>query len=200
MLTATSLATRTSPVLRGKWILENILGTPPPEPPPNVPALQEVVNTAGQSREDLKAPSVRQRLEEHRASPVCAGCHKMMDPIGFALENFDAVGHWRSRDGNVVVDASGQLVDGVQIDGPVRLREALLAYREQYLRTVTEKLLTYAIGRGVTYHDQPVIRSIVRASAKDNYRFSSLVSGIVTSAPFQKRMQAQPAQSASARP
>ena len=139
ILTATSLATRTSPVLRGKWILENILGTPPPEPPPNVPALKENSKPTDIGIETVETPSVRQRMEEHRANPVCASCHKMMDPIGFSLENFDAVGQWRTRDGRSPIDASGQLVDGTKVDGPEALRQALLVYSEQFVRTVTEK-------------------------------------------------------------
>jgi cytochrome c551/c552 len=187
ILTATSLATRTSPVLRGKWVLENILGTPPPEPPPNVPALKENAKPTDRGTETAETPSVRKRLEEHRANPVCAGCHKMMDPIGFSLENFDAVGQWRTVDGSAPVDASGQLVDGTKVDGPAALRESMVGYSEQFLRTVTEKLLIYAIGRGVTYRDMPVVRSVVKTSAPRNYRFSDLILGIVQSAPFQWR-------------
>ncbi|HEY6343213.1 MAG TPA: DUF1592 domain-containing protein [Bryobacteraceae bacterium] len=187
-LLATSLATRTSPVLRGKWILENILGTPPPEPPPNVPTLKENVKPTDQSTETVQAPSVRQRMEEHRVNQPCAGCHKMMDPIGFALENFDGVGQWRTQDGRIPVDASGQLVDGTKIDGPAQLREALAGYSEQFLRTVTEKLLTYGIGRGVEYYDQPAIRAVVRDAARDNNRFSALILGVVKSPPFQMRV------------
>jgi len=189
ILTATSLATRTSPVLRGKWILENILGTPPPEPPPNVPALKENAKPIDRSTETVEVPSVRQRMEEHRANEPCRSCHKMMDPIGFALENFDAVGQWRTQDGRTAVDPSGQLVDGTKIDGPAKLREALLGYSDQFLRTVTEKLLTYGLGRTVEYYDQPVVRSIVRDAARDNYRFSSVILGVVKSAPFQMRVK-----------
>jgi mono/diheme cytochrome c family protein len=188
ILMVTSLATRTSPVLRGKWILENILGTPPPEPPPNVPALKENgPKPNDKSTETIQYPSVRQRLEEHRTNAVCASCHKMMDPIGFALENFDAVGQWRTYDGRHHVDAAGMLVDGTKIDGPADLRKALLLYSDQFVRTVTEKLLTYALGRGVEYYDMPVVRSIVRNSAASEHRFSSLVLGIVKSAPFQMK-------------
>ena len=188
MLTVTSLATRTSPVLRGKWILENILGTPPPEPPANVPPLKENgPRPNDKSTEIIEYPSVRQRLEEHRTNPVCASCHKMMDPIGFALENFDGVGQWRQRDGRNSVDPAGQLVDGTKINGPVELRQALLGYSDQFARTVTEKLLTYGLGRGVEYYDMPVVRSIVRQAARNNYRFSSLIVGIVESTPFQMK-------------
>ncbi len=188
ILTVTSLATRTSPVLRGKWILENILGTPPPEPPPNVPPLKENgPKPNDKSTEVIEYPSVRQRMEEHRTNPVCASCHKMMDPIGFALENFDAVGQWRTRDGRNPVDAAGQLVDGTKINGPVDLRQALLGYSDQFVRTATEKLMTYGLGRGVEYYDMPAVRSIVRQAARSNYRFSSLIVGIVESTPFQMK-------------
>jgi hypothetical protein len=191
ILTATSLATRTSPVLRGKWILENILGVPPPEPPPNVPALKENTKPTDVGIETVEVPSVRQRMEEHRANPVCASCHKMMDPIGFSLENFDAVGQWRTKDGRSAIDASGQLVDGSRIDGPAALRQALLVYSDQFVRTVTEKLLIYASGRGVAYYDMPVVRSIVRDASRDNYRFSSLILGVVKSPTFQMRMKSE---------
>jgi PAS domain-containing protein len=180
VLMATSYANRTSPVLRGKWILENILGTPPHAPPPNVPALKE--NVAG-----MKAQSVRQLLEEHRANPVCASCHRIMDPLGFALENFNAIGAWRTNDHGNVIDASGQLADGTKVNGPVALREALLKRPQQFMGTLTEKLLSYALGRSVAYYDMPTVRGIVREAGKDNYRFSSLVMGVVDSAPFRLR-------------
>jgi hypothetical protein len=188
-LLATSLATRTSPVLRGKWILENILGTPPPEPPPNVPALKENTRPSDKSPEAVESLSVRQRMEQHRTNAACVSCHRMMDPIGFALENFDGIGQWRTRDGAIPIEASGELNDGTKIDGPAGLRHALLNYSEQYMRTVTEKLLTYALGRGVEHYDMPVIRSIVRDAARTDYRFSSLVLGIVKSPPFQMKAQ-----------
>jgi hypothetical protein len=180
VLTVTSYPNRTSPVLRGKWILENILGTPPPPPPPNVPALTE-------NGEDGKVLSVRGRLEEHRKNPVCASCHRVMDPLGFSLENFDAIGQWRAREEGGLVDASGQLADGSKVDGPVSLRQALMRRPEQFVGTMTEKLLTYALGRGVEYYDMPVVRSIARDSARNNYRFSSIVIGIVKSTPFQMK-------------
>jgi hypothetical protein len=170
----TSVADRTSPVQRGKWVLSNILGVIPPDPPPDVPALKE---TGGASAEQ----TMRQRMEEHRANPACASCHKMMDPIGFALENFDGVGTWRTRN----LDVSGQLTDGTKINGVVDLRNALVRYSPQFVRTVTEKLLTYALGRGVEYEDMPVVRAIVNNSARDDYHFSSLLMGIVKSDPFQ---------------
>jgi hypothetical protein len=184
VLMVTSYATRTSPVLRGKWILENILGTPPPDPPANVPPLKE--STAA-SAANIEFPSVRQRMEEHRSNPACASCHRIMDPIGFSLENFDAVGKWRTRDGRTAIDASGQLADGTQLKGPASLRQSLMIYSEQFTRTITEKLLTYALGRGTDYYDMPAVRSIVRDAAGRNYSFSSLIAGIVKSAPFQTR-------------
>jgi hypothetical protein len=180
ILTVTSEANRTSPVKRGKWILENVLGTPPPTPPPNVPPLKE--NEPGG-----KAVSVRVLLEEHRKNPTCASCHKIMDPLGFSLENFDAVGQWRTKEAGAVIDASGQLADGSQVDGPVSLRKAVLSHPEQFVGTMTEKLLTYALGRGLEYYDMPTVRSIVRDSARSDYRFSSLVTEIVKSLPFQMR-------------
>ena len=176
---ATSISDRTSPVERGKWVLTNILGVIPPDPPPGVPPLKPGGN--GQ----LVAQTMRQRMEEHRQSAACASCHKMMDPIGFTLENFDAVGRWRTRDGGSPLDVSGQLTDGTKIEGVVGLRQALERYSPEFMRTFTEKLLTYALGRGVAYQDMPVVRDIVREAARNDYRFSSLVLGIVTSAPFQ---------------
>jgi hypothetical protein len=177
VLLATSNSDRTSPVLRGKWVLENILGTHPPDPPPNVPSLKPNPSVGPQT--------MRQRMEEHRANPACASCHRMMDPIGFALENYDGTGRWRVKDAGRAVDAAGQLVDGTPIDGVVTLNQAVLRYSPQFLRTVTEKLLTYALGRGVEYDDMPAVRSIVRESGNSNYRFSALVLEIVHSAPFQ---------------
>jgi cytochrome c551/c552 len=184
----TSVSDRTSPVQRGKWVMTNILGVVPPDPPPNVPALKEA---AAGSNTPL---TMRQQMEAHRANPACAGCHKMMDPIGFAMENFDGIGKWRTKDAGQNVDASGKLTDGTKIAGVVDLRNALLRYSPQFARTVTEKLLTYALGRGVEYQDMPVVRSIVRQSARDDYRFSALIEGIVKSEPFQmNRKPEQPA-------
>jgi mono/diheme cytochrome c family protein len=180
VLTVTSYPNRTSPVLRGKWILENILGTPPPPPPPDVPALTE-------NAQNEKVLTVRERLEDHRKNPVCASCHRVMDPLGFSLENFDAVGQWRAREEGGPVDASGQLADGSSVDGPVSLRRALMRRPEQFVGTMTEKLLTYALGRGLEYYDMPLVRSIARDSVRSNYRFSSIVMGIVKSTPFQMR-------------
>ena len=183
ILTLTSVATRTSPVFRGKWILTNLLNTPPLPPPPNVPALAE---NAGNS----KPRSVRERLEEHRKSPVCASCHRNMDPIGFALENFDAVGQWRSTtEAGTPVDASGVLVDGTAIDGPAALRKALASRPNVFAGTLTEKLLTYALGRGLETYDMPVVRHIVSNAALHDYRMMSVILGIVESRPFQMRVK-----------
>jgi cytochrome c551/c552 len=180
ILTVTSYPTRTSPVLRGKWILENILGTPTPAPPPNVPALKE-------SDEGGQVTTVRERLEEHRKNPACATCHRVMDPLGFSLDNFDAVGQWRSKEAGLPIDASGQLADGTKITGVIDLRKALLAHPERFVGTMTEKLMTYALGRGLEYYDMPVVRGITRDAARNDYRFSSIVMGIVNSTPFQMR-------------
>ena len=180
ILTVTSLATRTSPVVRGKWILENILGTPPPPPPPDVPALPERTDSG-------TGTSMRERMEAHRANPVCASCHTRMDPLGFALEHFDAVGKWREAEGDVPVDASGTLPDGTTFDGLAGLRGVLLDRSDEFVTTVTEKLLTYALGRGVEYYDRPAIRAIVREAASSDYRWSSLILGVARSVPFQMR-------------
>jgi hypothetical protein len=179
MLLVTSRTERTSPVLRGKWILENLLGTAPPPPPADVPPFPE--NSGEQPA------TVRERLELHRANAACASCHKLMDPVGLALENFDAVGKWRDREGGVPINASGQLFDGTKVDGPTALRKALLSRPENFVHTFTEKLMTYALGRGLTYRDMPTLRRIVHRSALHDYRFSSIVLGIVASSPFQMR-------------
>jgi hypothetical protein len=180
VLMATSYANRTSPVLRGKWILDNILGTPPASPPPDVPALKE--NVAG-----VKAQSVRQLLEQHRANPTCATCHRVMDPLGFSLENFDAIGAYRTNDHGNPVDAAGQLADGTQVNGPEALREALMKRPRQFVGVLTERLLEYGLGRTLAYYDMPTVREIVRQAAADNYRFSSIVLATVQSTPFQFR-------------
>ncbi len=181
VLTATSYADRTSVVLRGKWVLETLLGSPPPPPPANVPPLPE---NDGKS----KPASLRERMEQHRANPVCATCHANMDPLGFALENFDAIGRWRESDEGAPIDSAITWRD-TAIDSPKAFREALLRQGEdELLRTIAEKLLTYALGRGVNYLDAPTVRQIVRDAARDDHRWSSLVLGIVRSAPFQQRI------------
>jgi hypothetical protein len=180
----TSYPNRTSPVLRGKWILENLLGTPPPAPPPNVPALKE-------TSEGGKMLPVRVLMEQHRQNPACASCHKIMDPLGFSLENFDGIGQWRTREPGGPVDASGQLADGTPVEGPASLRTVILSHPDQFVGTMTEKLLTYGLGRGLEYYDMPVVRGIVHDAARNNYRFSSLILGIVKSVPFEmKKSQA----------
>jgi hypothetical protein len=186
VLMVTSHPHRTSPVLRGKWVLENVLGAPPPPPPDVVPPFKEDTEAA-------RPQSVRERLEQHRRNPACAGCHRMIDPAGLALENFDAVGAWRTRDGGTrgtPVDASGQLVDGTKVDGVIALRQALLREPEIFVGTVTEKLLTYALGRGLSAADMPAVRTVVRDARRDDYRFSSIVLGVIRSVPFQMRAAA----------
>jgi hypothetical protein len=180
VLTLASNATRTSPVKRGKFVLEQLLNTPPPPPPPDVeiPELEE--------QKDLKG-TLRQQMEQHRKNPTCASCHQRMDPIGFAFENFDAVGAWREKDAGVPVDASGVLPDGRKFNGPAQLRKILRADREVFVRCVTEKMLTYALGRGLEHYDRPAVNKILTAVGKENDRFSSLLIEIVKSDPFQKR-------------
>jgi hypothetical protein len=186
ILMVTSYPNRTSPVLRGKWLLQNILGTPPPAPPPNVPALPG--NDPGS-----KPLSVRERLEAHRRNPACASCHRTIDPLGFALENFDAVGAWQVHtEAGTPVDASGTLADGTKVNGPVELSQALLRNREAFVQTVIGKMLTYSLGRGTEYFDGPAIRQILRAAASDNYRWSAILMGIAESAPFQMRISETP--------
>lgn len=186
ILTVTSQPNRTSPVLRGKWIMENLMGTPPPAPPPNVPPLKE--NEEGAKMQQ----SVRALLEEHRKNPPCSTCHAVLDPLGFSLENFDAIGEWRVRDASGPVDASGELADGTPVSGPVALRKALMKHPEQFVRTLTSKLMTYGLGRELEYYDMPTVRTIERKASGDNYRFSSLILGIVESTQFQMK-RAQPA-------
>jgi len=181
LLTLTAYPTRTSPVLRGKWVLDNILGMPPPPPPSDVPDLAE-------NRGGGVVLTVRERMEQHREDPACAGCHRIMDPPGFALENFDAIGRWRTVDeADQPIDASGVLGDGTPVDGPAAFRMALFEYRESFVRTVTEKLLTYAVGRSMEYYDQPAVRQIEAAAARDDYRWSSIILEVVKSIPFQMR-------------
>ena len=186
ILTVTSYATRTAPTIRGRWLLENILGTPPPPPPPNVPSLDVKKGEGGIPL------TMRQQMEQHRANPACASCHKVMDPLGFALENFDATGKWRTTDGGNPIDASGATPDGIQFQGPAELRKLLLTHPDQFVTTVTEKLLTYALGRGVEYSDAPAVRGILREAAAGNYRWSALLVGIVKSTPFQMRRSREP--------
>jgi mono/diheme cytochrome c family protein len=180
ILTLTSYATRTAPVIRGKWILSNILGIPPPPPPATVPALKENAGIG-------KVVSMRQRMAEHRANPACSGCHQLMDPIGFALENYDAVGRWRDAEGGKPIDASGGLPDGSKFEGASGLQRALLSRPEVFTTTFTAKLLTYALGRGVEYYDAPSVRAIVRQAQANDFRFSSFIVGIAGSTPFQMR-------------
>ncbi len=181
-LTVQSTSTRTSPVKRGIWILENILGTVPPDPPANVPALEA-------TRSGGSVLSMREAMEAHRANPTCAACHKLMDPLGLSLENFDAVGRWRDvSESNAPIDASGTLPNGTAFSGAVGLKQALLAHRDQFVRSITEKLLTYALGRGLEYYDAPAIRRIIRDAEAQDQRFSAIVLGIVTSVPFTQRM------------
>jgi len=180
ILTVTSYPNRTSPVLRGKWVLENILGTPPPPPPQDVPDIEE--NHPGQ-----EARSLRARLEAHRRNPTCASCHRVMDPLGFALENFDGLGQWREKEPGGAIDPTGQLADGTPIDGPVALRKAVLERRDMFVRTLTEKLMTYALGRGIELDDKPLVRQVAREAAARDYRWSAIVLGIVRGAPFQMK-------------
>ena len=178
VLALTSQNNRTSPVLRGKYVLTNILGTPPPPPPAVVPPLDENPG---------KAKSMRDRMEEHRKSPACSGCHKLMDPIGLALENFDGIGRWRTTDNGAIIDPASQLADGTRIDGPVALRQAILRNPDMFARNMTEMLLSYAMGHGIEYYDMPFVRAIVKDAQRSGYTFSSLVLSIVKSAPFQSR-------------
>src|SRR5258706_11095076 len=180
VLTVTSYPNRTSPVERGKWVLTNLLGVPPQPPPPNVPALEE-------TSADGKVLSLRERMEKHRANPVCAGCHKVMDPIGFALESFDGVGHWRSTEDGAAINTSGTLFNGASVDGITGLRQNIVAQPEIFVGVMTEKMLTYALGRGLEYYDMPAVRKIVRDAKNRDFRFSSIVLGIVRSTPFQMK-------------
>ena len=181
ILAVTSYATRTSPVLRGKWVLENLMSAPPPPPPPNVPALKTEGPEPGQ------ALTMREAMTQHRANPACAGCHARMDPIGFSMENFDALGKWRDRDAGSPIDASGVLPEGTRFEGVPGLRKLLVDHSDQFVSTVTDKLLMYAVGRNLQYYDAPVVRNVVRGAERDKYTLTSLVLGIVKSAPFQMR-------------
>ncbi len=180
ILAVTSYPDRTSPVIRGKWILTNILGAPPPPPPPNVPPLRDNGTTG-------KILTMRERMAEHRSVQPCAGCHKLMDPVGFALENYDATGRWRTAEEGLAIDASGNLPDGVSFVGESGLQKALLSRPELFVTTTTEKLMTYALGRGLEYYDAAAVRKVVREARDNDYRFSSLILGIVNSTPFQMR-------------
>jgi hypothetical protein len=184
ILTATSYPARTAPTLRGKWVLQNLLGAPPPPAPPNVPALEATA--------EGKILSVRERMELHRSNPVCASCHARMDPIGFSLENFDGIGSWRATDGNHAIEASGVLPDGTKFEGVAGLRKILMSDRDQFTGALTDKLLTYALGRGTEYYDQPTIRQILREASPSDYRWSSVILAIVESTPFQMRRSELP--------
>jgi hypothetical protein len=186
ILSVTSFATRTAPTVRGRWLLENLMGTPPPPPPPDVPSLQEKKGSDG------KPLTMREQMEAHRTNPACASCHRLMDPLGFALENFDATGRWRDKDGNNLIDSSGVLPDGTKFNGPAELRKILLRQPDLFLHTVAERMMTYALGRGVEYSDQPAIRKVLRDAAPAGTRWSALISGIVNSVPFQMRRTPQP--------
>jgi hypothetical protein len=181
VLTVTSYPNRTAPTIRGKWVLQQVLGTPPPPPPPNVPSLKDDQTT--------KNLTMRQRMELHRSNPTCAACHRMMDPLGFALENFDGLGQWRETVGYGTdkIDSSGALPDGTTFDGPAGLRNVLMTKKDMFVETFTEQFLTYALGRGVEQYDHPVLRKITREAASDNHRWSSIILGIVNSTPFQMR-------------
>jgi mono/diheme cytochrome c family protein/cytochrome c553 len=185
VLVLTSVADRTSPVMRGKWVMEVLLGSPPPPPPPNVPALEATSAAAAG-----KLLSTRERMEEHRKNPACASCHRVIDPIGLALDNFDPTGKWRIKDNEVPVDSSGVLYDGTTIEGPAGLRDALLKHQDVFLQTFTENLMTYALGRRVEYYDMPTVRAIVRGAAQHDYRLSSFVLGVVNSPAFRMRAEA----------
>jgi hypothetical protein len=179
VLMVTSYATRTSPVLRGRWVLENMLGSPPPPPPPNIPDLED--NTVSASL------TLRERLEQHRADEACATCHNLIDPVGFALENFDAVGRWRETENGQPISATGSLSDGTEFVGVSGLEQALLKRPEWFVQTLTEKLMTFALGRGLEHYDAPAVRRIVRDAGKEGYRFSKIIVGIAQSVPFQMR-------------
>jgi hypothetical protein len=186
ILTVTSYPNRTSPVLRGQWLLENMLGAPPPPPPPEVPALDEARTAAGRPR------TVREQMAAHRKNPACAVCHVRMDPLGFSLENFDALGRWRTTSDGAPIDASAELPDGQRFDGVSGLRELLAGHKDDVVRTLTEKLLAYAIGRSVEYYDLPAVRAIAREASEKDLRWSALVIAIVKSTPFSMGMIRNP--------
>jgi hypothetical protein len=180
ILSITAYPNRTSPVLRGKWVLENILAAPPPPPPTNIPDLKQVDDTG-------KVLTMREAIEKHRANPVCAVCHNRMDPIGFGLENFSPIGQWRTEDAGQLIDSSGMLPDGSEFQGPAELQQALLVNSPVIVRAFTQKLLTYAMGRDIEYYDMPMVRQIEGDAKPGEYRFSDIVSGIVNSLPFRMR-------------
>ena len=180
ILTLTSVANRTSPVLRGKWVMEVLLGTPPPPPPPDVPTLDESVTASAAG----KRLTTRQRMEEHRKSPACSSCHKVIDPLGLALDNFDVTGAWRVKENQLPVDSQGDLYDGTRMSGPSGLQAALLAHSDMVLRSFAENLMTYALGRRLEYTDMPAVRAVVNAAAKTDYRLSAFVLGVVNSQAF----------------
>jgi hypothetical protein len=180
VLTMTSIADRTSPVQRGKWVLEVLLGSPPPPPPPNVPALEETKSAAG-----TRVLSVRERMEEHRANPACRSCHRVIDPLGLALENFDVTGRWRVKDGDAPVDASGELYDGTAMNGPAGIRAALVKHQDTFVLSFAENLMTYALGRRMEPGDMPMVRRVVREAAARDYRISAFLRAVVASPSFQ---------------
>src|SRR6266566_936723 len=177
LLTVTSYPNRTSVTMRGRWLLANVLGAPPPPPPPDIPALKEA-GAEGQPR------SLRERMEMHRRSPACASCHRRMDPLGFALENFDALGKWRTSSDGVPIDPAASFPDGTRFEGAAGLRTLLVSHKEDFVRTLSGKLLAYAIGRGLDYHDMSAVRRIAHEAAAADYSWSSVITGIVTSTPF----------------
>jgi hypothetical protein len=179
ILTATSYNNRTSVVLRGKWILENILASPPPPPPPNIPALNDAKNG--------KLLTVREQMEMHRSNPVCASCHTKMDPFGFSLENYNAIGAWRASDAGKFLDVSAVLPDGTKFDGPKGLQDVLLTRKDQFVEAFTERLMTYALSRGIEAYDMPAVRAVRYAAVKDDYRMQAIIMGIVQSVPFVMR-------------
>jgi hypothetical protein len=181
VLTISSQPGRTSPVIRGNWVLRNVIGVPAPDPPANVPALPvKKEDVAGNTH----IPTMREQMEEHRRNPACAGCHKMMDPIGFALEPFDAIGHLRTEDRSSPIDARSQMYDGTPVDGPAGVRTFLLKHQDQYLRNVTENLMTYALGRGMDYADMPEVRKVMQSAAPDGYKLKALVTAVALSDNF----------------
>jgi len=190
ILSLTALATRTSPVFRGVYVLTTFLNTPPPPPPPNVPALEE-----SNKGKETAAKSVRDQLELHRSVQPCAGCHRVIDPPGFALENFNSVGQWRTvMDNGAKIDANGVLADGSKLSSPVELRQAITARPEAFATVITERMMVYALGRGLEPADMPVVRRVVKKAGQNNYRLSTIVNEIIASAPFQMRTRLEPSQ------